>query len=562
MPEHVQMRLDPWFDDDEWNHVKNLVLSKDLRAIKFFQVWRSRSPRLPAGIETTCALLEASLQMDNSLTISMAINRFLNHISHIGMNVWGVRKLHDAAERLKLPSWIVDIRHETTHGHMPSLTILQASYEVCWSWLCTNYWNNIIKDTTESAAVKTEKRKVLTNLLECYLYLRVYLIWGTAHVRDIAENRDVYSHMKKLWLNNCSAKLKDNFDQLTVKQALAVIKSDISRLDVDPLVLASVLVDEELLVPETSFCQALLADGEEEDADHVEIPKELLTVWREFIQKIDAKVGAKVLIDHLVARTSRSNVDETTREFCAAWVVEISDGMLGHSAQLTLSREHGCTLADLETWISKPNRLVRMMLPCFASLSSLDEAKHAALDTLMSAAVGDNEDEDEKDFPQKTPRKFDEQQLCTVEHIIAQMADTPPTISTTPAAQPSQSREEGWKKVQKTHWSSDIVLRIFPEQTWQSGWLPSDADWLPTKQQLQSSMSEDEENYDIVTRIPQFECDLVVWPGNHSATKVEVITDAKPMAAFYRTGGRRAFDVKRTHNKQFPSPRRKRAKRN
>ena len=39
-----------------------------------------------------------------------------------------------------------------------------------------------------------------------------------------AENRDVYSHMKQLWLNNCSAKLKENFDQLSVKQALGESK--------------------------------------------------------------------------------------------------------------------------------------------------------------------------------------------------------------------------------------------------------------------------------------------------------------------------------------------------
>ena len=27
-----------------------------------------------------------------------------------GMNTWGVSKLHEAAEKLKVPGWIVDIR--------------------------------------------------------------------------------------------------------------------------------------------------------------------------------------------------------------------------------------------------------------------------------------------------------------------------------------------------------------------------------------------------------------------------------------------------------------------
>ena len=72
------------------------------------------------------SLLDASTQFESSRALSMAINRFLNHISHLGMNVWGLSKLHSAAEKLGVPSWVVDIRHDSTHGQMPGITILRA----------------------------------------------------------------------------------------------------------------------------------------------------------------------------------------------------------------------------------------------------------------------------------------------------------------------------------------------------------------------------------------------------------------------------------------------------
>ena len=57
----------------------------------------------------------------------MAVNRFLNHVSHLAMNMWGLSKLHKAGARLALPEWLVELRHETTHGQMPGLAVLRAA---------------------------------------------------------------------------------------------------------------------------------------------------------------------------------------------------------------------------------------------------------------------------------------------------------------------------------------------------------------------------------------------------------------------------------------------------
>ena len=68
----------------------------------------------------------------SNLTLSTCINRFLNLVSHTGFNLSGLTKYYDVAKKFRIPDWIVDVRHETTHGYLPSkqvgsLTALRES---------------------------------------------------------------------------------------------------------------------------------------------------------------------------------------------------------------------------------------------------------------------------------------------------------------------------------------------------------------------------------------------------------------------------------------------------
>ena len=52
------------------------------------------------------------------------------------------------------------------------------------------------------------------------------------------------------------------------------------------------------------FLQSLLKDGEE-DSDCVELPKILISVWRNIIETIDHKIGARHLVDCLVDKIGK-----------------------------------------------------------------------------------------------------------------------------------------------------------------------------------------------------------------------------------------------------------------
>ena len=283
-----------------------------------------------------------------------------------------------------------------------------------------------------------------------------------------------------------------------------VMRAEILNLDIETEVLARVLVNEDLLVPEQSFLETL--QGEEEE-DNVEIPPDLVLIWKEFIEKIDERRGARLLIDNLVERIGREEVEESNKEFCAAWVVEISEGMLGHSKSLQLNTDHGTDSSHFESWISQPSRLVQMMLPCFCNLARVNKRKEVKLDLLLSAAVGEDIISNPKD----------ETKVYTLESLGLSI--------------PTDNSVKGWKR--EVGWG-DQLIKTFRNQSWSSLWLPESTEWLPSNPEQDESESDE---------IPEFESEKVVWPGE------EEFTEPGNISAFYRV-----------QKKTSSSPRRKKLK--
>ena len=63
-----------------------------------------------SGVETTLCLIQAALawcenpdSLSLPLAFSSAIIRFLNLTSHVGMNKFGLKKIHEVAEKFSIP---------------------------------------------------------------------------------------------------------------------------------------------------------------------------------------------------------------------------------------------------------------------------------------------------------------------------------------------------------------------------------------------------------------------------------------------------------------------------
>lgn len=144
----------PWYDSEEWQQVyadiSDPTSSKE-DALKLLLVWKARSPSLPSGIESTLSLLQVFVEDANTsqiasndqllrLAYSSAIMRFVNHMLD-SETVKGT-SLYQAAKRLGVPDWIVELRHDTAHSNtLPPIALLREACSISLQWLQTNYWD-------------------------------------------------------------------------------------------------------------------------------------------------------------------------------------------------------------------------------------------------------------------------------------------------------------------------------------------------------------------------------------------------------------------------------------
>jgi len=62
--------------------------------------------------------------------------------------------MYAKAQQIGLPAVFVDIRHEATHGDMPSLTSLRSAGQRAMQWLWDDYWKGLSKRESSIQVIK------------------------------------------------------------------------------------------------------------------------------------------------------------------------------------------------------------------------------------------------------------------------------------------------------------------------------------------------------------------------------------------------------------------------
>jgi len=489
----------PWYDGEEWRHVRDLVIARDPAVLGHLAVWRTRVQRLPAGVETSASLLEALTSPPHTaLSLATAVNRFLNHVSHIGMNLWGLTKLHEAAERLSVPEWIVHLRHETTHGHMPEVTMLRAALEYGLAWLDLHYWSSSEAGCRQEDESQSGEAGELQRLLECFMYLKLYFVWGTERMSELRSQEDVWSHLQELWRsvkNPGGARLQD----LTVKAAVGVVKTEIcSMVDRDEEgveTLADILVQEDLLIPDTEFLETF-EDWSRDESREVEVPRQLVSIWADFIHLVDREAGVRTLVDRLLVRIGDMEEDSNP-ELAAAWVVTLVQSMLGHVSHTCLNISPArVDVTCLETWLDSPSPLLAQMTGLLCRVAGLEDS--AKLEALVNLASGGK-------LEAKT---LVEARIFTDTDLISEKLDSG-----------GDRASEGWVRVKDYDWDSVPLGKILGSGTdWSSLWL-DDVKWSDPVKDDQEEASDEE------CVVPSFEIAPLDW-SNARGVKANVITSS------------------------------------
>lgn len=180
----------PWINSTEFEEVYNGLFNGNIEAQKYaverIYVWKSRC-FVPVAIESTGALFRVAISSietkdmcaskvdDLRNAYSLAIIRFVNHITEKAQVKMYMQPVHRIAEELGVPEWIVNLRHDATHRKLPALDLLKTAADCCIQWLKEEFWDKQIEGIasqepiTEGKTISDEVDALLTNYINLKL---------------------------------------------------------------------------------------------------------------------------------------------------------------------------------------------------------------------------------------------------------------------------------------------------------------------------------------------------------------------------------------------------------
>lgn len=156
-------RLVPWISWEEWEQVGRYLFDENeslvRKGLDIVAAWRIRG-RVPVGVDATANLREIQLNdsaMSDHLTrlqYSISIVRFVNGVADSAQKGRVAVSVASLAQNVGIPRILVDIRHESTHNELPSLSTLRIAAQQALTWLRQRYW------TAQKTHILQSKQKI------------------------------------------------------------------------------------------------------------------------------------------------------------------------------------------------------------------------------------------------------------------------------------------------------------------------------------------------------------------------------------------------------------------
>ncbi|XP_006824120.1 ribosomal biogenesis protein LAS1L-like [Saccoglossus kowalevskii] len=133
------------------------------------------------------------------------------------------KPVHVVAEKMGLPEWLVNLRHEATHTELPSLRVLKTGVKYALSWLRWEYWEAHSEVTTDEISSDDIRDAVIVYQQAMFQRIqsrKMKTKWSEKAVKDAVQTiQDVLKSKHRVYLINTL--LQDGFlvptpDQLKV----------------------------------------------------------------------------------------------------------------------------------------------------------------------------------------------------------------------------------------------------------------------------------------------------------------------------------------------------------
>ena len=139
-------RLLPWSSWDEWRLCYDLVERVSAGGpgiatlVRIAAAWslRGRTPLAAASTLALLAVLRGGGENEGSL--GLLIIRLVNGITDSAQTGVSAASIAELARRIGFPRWVVDLRHDLTHGTAPDIAVLRLAAAHSVQWLLERYW--------------------------------------------------------------------------------------------------------------------------------------------------------------------------------------------------------------------------------------------------------------------------------------------------------------------------------------------------------------------------------------------------------------------------------------
>ncbi|XP_036378888.1 ribosomal biogenesis protein LAS1L [Megalops cyprinoides] len=142
-----------WINKAEWDQILEYLYSKDSALQKFalhrISAWKGRfGNSTPVAVESTadlvrCQVLDSSGHLETDdlvLLYGTALVRFVNLITERKQKRVAT-PLRRLANKMNIPEWIVNLRHDITHRRLPTLKWCRKGCQFVLEWLQQEYWS-------------------------------------------------------------------------------------------------------------------------------------------------------------------------------------------------------------------------------------------------------------------------------------------------------------------------------------------------------------------------------------------------------------------------------------
>ncbi|XP_012276341.1 uncharacterized protein LOC105697547 [Orussus abietinus] len=359
----------PWFSLSEWHNVYKKIYSNDFseqnEGYQFLLLWKARIARLPVGVDCTLAIMQACLRdreltpkidrnelpmyygNDLCLMYSITIMRFMNHISNVGDTKQS--NLFQIAKQLKIPDWIVNLRHDAAHGHeLPSIDALRIAANFLLRWLHDEYWiieaqimkEQLLKQQETAEKEESEDIQDLADLIELWMAVGLYIEADYSLVIEVPDIdlRDTLHDLRTHTLSchsdanahNCKQQEFHNDETYELKTAQSMLLSEISRflnkntciLKKDEIIL-NILCESEAFLPTSNFISIFTRNQGLDDLKENRLPVKMLKFWENFITLLQERNMLQSLILKLIEIVNNSQEDKYKRRIASLWIRSI-----------------------------------------------------------------------------------------------------------------------------------------------------------------------------------------------------------------------------------------------